>query len=257
MENVSLYNKTLKMGLYREKMGKWNMKKTGIVICVLAALVGLVGCSSVVSSDKTDRTKSGIESQGKFKVNTPDEEWFKETALDVAASVNELANDEAYIKIMGGSDDVAEVASDWGDNIADTSGKIAVVIISDKAAKFIMGQTDGETSLSDTARDRVEKNACLAFGNYVTASAGGASALAASSILRYDQAYVVSEPVLDQVWVIPAGEECALWIAYSNCGDGIVSVSGSYMALPDGQTVKEAADSLFSTWGLEVEVHEW
>ena len=117
MENVSLYNKTLKMGLYREKMGKWNMKKTGIVICVLAALVGLVGCSSVVSSDKTDRTKSGIESQGKFKVNTPDEEWFKETALDVAASVNELANDEAYIKIMGGSDDVAEVASDWGDNI--------------------------------------------------------------------------------------------------------------------------------------------
>lgn len=59
-----------------------------------------------------------------------------------------------------------------GDNIADTSGKIAVVIISDKATKFIMGQTDGETSLSDTARDRVEKNACLAFGNYVTASAG-------------------------------------------------------------------------------------
>lgn len=90
------------------------MKKTGIVICVLAALVGLAGCSSVVSSDKTDRTKSGIESQGKFKVNTPDEEWFKETALDVAASVNELANDEAYIKIMGGSDEVAEVASDWG-----------------------------------------------------------------------------------------------------------------------------------------------
>ena len=79
-ENVSLYNKTLKMGLYREKRGKWNMKKTGIVICVLAALVGLAGCSSVVSSDKTDRTKSGIESQGKFKVNTPDEEWFKETA---------------------------------------------------------------------------------------------------------------------------------------------------------------------------------
>ena len=107
------------------------MKKTGIVICVLAALVGLAGCSSVVSSDKTDRTKSGIESQGKFKVNTPDEEWFKETALDVAASVNELANDEAYIKIMGGSDEVAEAASDWGDNIADTSGKIAVVIISD------------------------------------------------------------------------------------------------------------------------------
>lgn len=34
--------------------------------------------------------------------------------LDVAASVNELANDEAYIKIMGGSDEVAEVASDWG-----------------------------------------------------------------------------------------------------------------------------------------------
>ena len=58
-ENVSLYNKTLKMGLYREKRGKWNMKKTGIVICVLAALVGLAGCSSVVSSDKTDRTKSG------------------------------------------------------------------------------------------------------------------------------------------------------------------------------------------------------
>ena len=83
-ENVSLYNKTLKMVLYREKRGKWNMKKTGIVICVLAALVGLAGCSSVVSSDKTDRTKSGIESQGKFKVNTPDEEWFKETALDVA-----------------------------------------------------------------------------------------------------------------------------------------------------------------------------
>ena len=58
-------------------MGKWNMKKTGIVICVLAALVGLAGCSSVVSSDKTDRTKSGIESQGKFKVNTPDEEGGK------------------------------------------------------------------------------------------------------------------------------------------------------------------------------------
>ena len=81
---------------------------------MLAALVGLAGCSSVVSRDKTDRTKSGIESQGKFKVNKPDEEWFKETALDVAASVNELANDEAYIKIMGGSDEVAEVASDWG-----------------------------------------------------------------------------------------------------------------------------------------------
>ena len=55
-------------------MGKWNMKKTGIVICVLAALVGLAGCSSVVSRDKTDRTKSGIESQGKFKVNKPDGE---------------------------------------------------------------------------------------------------------------------------------------------------------------------------------------
>ena len=230
------------------------MKKTGIVICMLAALVGLAGCSSVISSD---RAKSGIDSQGKFKVNTPDEEWFKEAALDVASSVNELANDDAYINIMGGSDEVVETARGWGDNVADTSGKIAVVIISDKAANFIMGQTDGETPLSDTARDRVEKNACLAFGNYVTASAGGASTLAASSILRYDKAYVVSEPVLDQVWVIPAGDGCAMWIAYSNCGDGIVSVSGSYMALPDGQTVEEAADSLFSTWGLEVEVHEW
>ena len=45
------------MSLYREKRGKWNMKKTGIVICVLAALVGLAGCSSVVSSDKTDYRK--------------------------------------------------------------------------------------------------------------------------------------------------------------------------------------------------------
>ena len=101
------------------------------------------------------------------------------------------------------------------------------------------------------------KKCVLGIWKLCDRSAGGASALAASSILRYDQAYVVSEPVLDQVWVIPAGEECALWIAYSNCGDGIVSVSGSYMALPDGQTVEEAADSLFSTWGLEVEVHEW
>lgn len=74
------------------------MKKTGIVVCMLAALVGLAGCSSVVTGDKADGANekiSGTESQGQFKVNTPDDEWFKETALDVAASVNELANDEA------------------------------------------------------------------------------------------------------------------------------------------------------------------
>ena len=149
------------------------------------------------------------------------------------------------------------VASGWSGKTADTSGKIAVVKITESAAQMLMGQAGGADSMSETAKDRVEKNACLAFGNYVTASAGGASALAASSILKYDQAYVVSEPVEDQVWVIPAGDGCALWVAFSNCGDGIVSVSGSYMALPDGQTVEEAADSLFSAWGLEAEVREW
>lgn len=30
------------------------MKKTGIVVCMLAALVGLAGCSSVVTGDKAD-----------------------------------------------------------------------------------------------------------------------------------------------------------------------------------------------------------
>lgn len=165
-------------------------------------------------------------------------------------------NDEAYIKIMGGSDEVAEVASDWGDNIADTSGKIAVVIISDKAANSLWGRLMVKRPCP-IRPETVLKKCVLGIWKLCDRQRWGASALAASSILRYDQAYVVSEPVLDQVWVIPAGEECALWIAYSNCGDGIVSVSGSYMALPDGQTVEEAADSLFSTWGLEVEVHEW
>lgn len=236
------------------------MKKTGIVVCMLAALVGLAGCSSVVTGDKADGANekiSGTESQGQFKVNTPDDEWFKETALDVAASVNELANDEAYIKIMGGSDEVAEVASGWGDNTADTSGKIVVVKITEDTAKTLMGQDENADSMSEAAKDRVEKNLCVAFGNYVTASAGGASTLAAASILKYDQAYVVSESVEDQVWVIPAGDGCALCIAFSNQGDGIVAVTGSYMALPDGQTVLETADSLFSVWGLEADVREW
>lgn len=236
------------------------MKKTGIVVCMLAALVGLVGCSSVINSDKTDETKgnrSSIESQGQFKVNTPDDEWFKEAALDVTDSVHELANDEAYIKLMGGSDEVSEVASSWRDNTADTSGKIVVVKITEDTAKTLMGQDENADSMSETAKDRVEKNACLAFGNYVTASAGGANALAASSILKYDQAYVVSEPVEDQVWIIPAGDGCALWVAFSSYGDGVVSVSGSYMALPDDQTVEEAADSLLTAWGLEAEVREW
>lgn len=236
------------------------MKKTGIVVCMLAALMGLSGCSSVVVSDKADganETKTGIETQGQFKVNTPDEEWFKEAALDVADSVHELANDETYINMMGGSEEVMNVVSGWSGKTADTSGKIAVVKITESAAKTLMGQAVGADSMSEIAKDRVEKNACLAFGNYVTASAGGSSALAASSILKYDQAYVVSEPVEDQVWVIPAGDGCALWIAFSNCGDGIVAVSGSYMALPDGQTVEEAADSLFSAWGIGAEVREW
>lgn len=236
------------------------MKKTGIVVCMLAALVGLVGCSSVINSDKTDETKgnrSSIESQGQFKVNTPDDEWFKEAALDVTDSVHELANDEAYIKLMGGSDEVSEVASSWRDNTADTSGKIVVVKITEDTAKTLMGQDENADSMSETAKDRVEKNACLAFGNYVTASAGGANALAASSILKYDQAYVVSQPVEDQVWIIPAGDGCALWVAFSSYGDGVVSVSGSYMALPDDQTVEEAADSLLTAWGLEAEVREW
>lgn len=236
------------------------MKKTGIVVCMLAALVGLVGCSSVINSDKTDETKgnrSSIESQGQFKVNTPDDEWFKEAALDVADSVNELANDEAYIKLMGGSDEVSEVASSWRDNTADTSGKIVVVKITEDTAKTLMGQDENADSMSEAAKDRVEKNLCVAFGNYVTANAGGASALAAASILKYDQAYVVSEPVDDQVWVIPAGEGCALCISFSNQGDGIATVTGSYMTLPDGQTALDAADSLFSTWGAEVNVREW
>ncbi len=236
------------------------MKKTGIVVCMLAALVGLAGCSSVISSDKTDETKgnkSSIESQGQFKVNTPDDEWFKETALDVADSVHELANDETYIKMMGGNDEVTEVASGWGDNTADTSGKIVVVKITEDAVKLLMGQDDSAASMSETAKDSVEKNVCTAFSNYVTASAGGSSALAAASILKYNQAYVVSEPVEDQVWVIPAGEGCAFCISFSNQGDGIVSATGSYMALPDGQTALEAADSLFSVWVLEANVREW
>lgn len=237
-----------------------NMKKTGIVVCMLAALVGLAGCSSVVISDKAggaNETKPGIETQGQFKVNTPDEDWFKEAALDVADSVHELANDETYINMMGGSDEVMNVVSGWSSKTADTSGKIAVVKITESTAQMLMGQAGGADSMSETAKDRVEKNACLAFGNYVTASAGGANALAASSILKYDQAYVVSEPVEDQVWIIPAGDGCALWVAFSSCGDGVVSVSGSYMALPDDQTVEEAADSLLTAWGLEAEVREW
>lgn len=236
------------------------MKKTGIVVCMLAALVGLAGCSSVVTGDKADGANekiSGTESQGQFKVNTPDDEWFKEAALDVADSVHELANDEAYIKLMGGSDEVSEVASSWRDNTADTSGKIVVVKITENAAELLMGQDDNTDSMSEVAKDRVEKNVCMAFANYVTASAGGASTLAAASILKYDQAYVVSEPVEDQVWVIPAGEGCALCISFSNQGDGIATVTGSYMTLPDGQTVLETADSLFSVWGLEADVREW
>lgn len=227
---------------------------------MLAALVGLAGCSSVVTGDKADGANekiSGTESQGQFKVNTPDDEWFKNTALDVADSVHELANDEAYIKLMGGSDEVSEVVSSWRDNTADTSGKIVVVKITENAAELLMGQDDNTDSMSEVAKDRVEKNVCMAFANYVTASAGGASTLAAASILKYDQAYVVSEPVEDQVWVIPAGEGCAFCISFSNQGDGIATVTGSYMTLPDGQTVLETADSLFSVWGLEADVREW
>ena len=64
----------------------------------------------------------------------------------------------------------------------------------------------------------------------------GAEHLAASSVINYSVSYISKYDIDEQIWFIPTNkDDIEICITLINTGEGVISVSGRYIFIKDGE----------------------
>ena len=153
-----------------------------------------------------------------------EENWYLEKGLALAERLGALAADEAYLQAYTSSSDVADAVRAFGqsDFLAPVSAKMLTLPDVETSKSIVrMAMSAAGSSLSDAAVEELARDLPSAFVSLLNARQSAAW-LAATSVLRTDESYLQPEEFTPGVLALEY-PECAVAVAFSYSGEGIVS----------------------------------
>ncbi len=218
----------------RNRVGRWS------AVCLFAAL--LCGCGQV--QPKEAETIS-----------------LYDRGLAIIAKMDSIAESKEYAKLMTTSPEVLQVVEEIGSGEYSTPKAVYQVTMTEEIDGFL-GDVYGDSidGLSEELKEDFKSRILESISSMFSAS-GGASALAAVSLISGDDYFIDPNLSEDQLYLYVYEGGCSASVAFSVHKDGIVSAVGRFIVSDD---ISEALmQDKVSQWieesglrGLEVsEVH--
>lgn len=181
------------------------------------------------------------------------DDWAIAQALNMATRMARLASDEAYIAFY-------TVSSELTDTVASASALSDAALVSARVIDMparddmhaLLSMLGARDALSDEVVTVLYRRLPVALPNLINAQYGS-TFVAASAILRADQAYTAPLDFKPQIVILDFGLELCAICALAECGDGIINVSATI--LPSAAI--DALNSLPFGTGFTARVYEY
>ena len=167
---------------------------------------------------------------------TQEDDWYLETASELARCVGELAGDEAYMQMMTSNPfdilaplqeaDFASVTGAWRIRIGE--GMIS-----------LMGTLDG---MSQTGRESLNSKMPAAILNQWNAY-GSADAVAASAMLAYMRTYSMPED-FEQCALILRFDGAQVGVAFMQTGEDTITATAYPLFLAEDSSLEESIEAI-------------
>lgn len=229
-------------------------RKLTAVFIALGSIVCMTACSkdSASKSNKKTNESNNVSTEIAFDENAE----LKDVATEMTDSLSELTACDSYLKTMSTPDDVMKVIEDWRNLSVDKTAPIYVISLDEQSIEsYIKSASDDKFDLSEMPETVREYLICKigdSIGTMVNGKAGGVNEVAASSIARFSKTFILQSNIENQIWMIPCNKETAVYISFTNTGNGVLTVTASYAAYDN-----QICDMLLESTGFHIKKLQW
>ena len=227
-----------------------NMKERKI-IAILLILIMIISMSACGKSNQAQSENNSSKSNTTDEVSSDDEKKLKDMAVEMTDSLSELISSDAYLETITSSEEIRKVIESWQNLKVDKNESIYVITLDAQTIeKYISSTTKDNIKLSEMPEQTKEylfSRIGDSIGNIINNKEGGTSVLAASSVARYSKTFVPEVNIENQVWILPCDDEYAVCISFSNTGNGVLTVTASYIVFN-----AESCNSLLENIGFTI-----
>lgn len=211
-------------------------KKCLALLCTIGLTVCLAACGG--KEPKTEDSSAemqSMESQVTEEIPFDEETVLKEITIEVTDALSELIACDAYLEAMSTPQELLEVLEGWRSLKLDQSQPIYVIPLSSADTEDYLKSLAGEElsldGMPETVKEYLLGKVGGSIANVLNGRLGGASVLAAAAMANYTKTYVPGKAVENQVWLMPVSDAVSLCVSFSNTGNGVLTVTATYVAL--------------------------
>lgn len=177
------------------------MKKLLIGIVAMLVTLGTTGCNTI-NNDSTS---------------------LKQKGLDIAATLDFLAEDKDYAKLFTTSNEIISIVTDIGKE--DYSNPRAIFEIKG-LSEAMMDQISGDFTLSQELKYIIENRFSAALSGQISAM-NGTTYLAVTSILNYNESFIFSDITEPTTYLYLYDGDYSVIVDFNPFYDDVVSASGT------------------------------
>lgn len=216
--------------------------------------VSLLSCLCILMTACGSEENVSSDSGNNSVNNVSEEEWLKEISLIAVDNLSELTNDDTYIAAFINSDEITDLIGEWKSAEVSTD-EIYVTHISENSTETFLQSSGGidYKNLSPVAKKSIYNKMGQSVPTYIT-NRYGVNYMAAVSVLNHSVSYATEYDIDNQIWFIPTDKDgLAVCVSFGNSGEGIISVSSTYLYYGEEESLKNALDTYLSYMGIEVQ----
>lgn len=200
------------------------MKKHCLTLSLLlASALVFTGCGDTTKNNHQFTPTNNIWA------NTDSDKFLKACNQEVLENLSILTKDDAYISVIMNHNEMLEMANSLKD-VEINPNKNPIVYNVDKhdaliSSLFLIPPNE----LSETGKKVLARwNPTTLLSPFISRS--GATALAVSSSLRYNELYIDNYNTNNQLWIYQTTDEnVQIFVSFSNSGKQILSVTAGYI----------------------------
>ena len=217
------------------------MQKNSILKILVVALIIVLDIIILimVSGNKSDDGDNGADENQIAEMSLTDR------GLELVSSMNSLAGNESYRKIIGGSEDIEEIIREISTMDYTSPKQVYKVTNLDDILKLSLSMSESELeSFDEEDKEIIINKLAQGIGNIIMAKKSGVKELAASGAITRQELFVdksVKEPI---IYIYTYQEAYPVLISFIPGQDGAVSANASYLIIAemigaDMETVKD------------------
>ena len=204
------------------------MKKI-LMIGMLFVALGLTACGE-------DKEETSLYNQG----------------LEVVSLMNEMVNNEAYVKNFTANDEILSIVKRISKGNYDVPREVYEINLGDNVSGLLFGENESSITMSDQLKRVMEKKAVSAVVTQINAY-GGATNLAASTVCTAGLSFVNDQIAEDLIYIYLYEEAKPVAVTFLSEGNGIVSANGCFLMVDEAESFGEnELISLFEEMGGNV-----